>query len=188
MNQIAVKRLLVVIVIVIIMVTSTLILWDIKTAEDEVYVLPNNFTGAVIVLMDYPEGKPEKYDQEGNRVYEIPENGILKTKFSHEEGYRDVTYKRKYGATLRYLWPSDKVWEDTAKTYNIYKDSVYVYLESYADDVWFLVGRPGQISILNQKMKHKWDSLYANDPNYEVEEIEVGESIGDVPDESIFDD
>ncbi|MDZ7847249.1 MAG: hypothetical protein U5L96_10990 [Owenweeksia sp.] len=126
--------------------------WFLRTrylATDEVYVLPNNFTGAVIILMDYPKGKPEKYDQEGNRVYEIPVNGILKTKFSHEEGYRDVTYIRQNGDTLRYLWPPDKAWEYTAKIDNIYKDSVYVYLESYADDVWFL----GLSSIYNSKMR-----------------------------------
>ena len=49
-----------------------------EMGEDEVYILPNEFEGAVIVLMNEPDGTTKKYNKKGDRVYEIPESGVLK--------------------------------------------------------------------------------------------------------------
>ena len=57
-------------------------------------------------------GKPEKYNN-GKRIYEINKNGILKTQFKFQEGFRDIDYKYSNGKVIRYLWPSDRVWKDT---------------------------------------------------------------------------
>ena len=128
-----------------------------RSAEDEVYILPNEFEGAVIVLMNEPDGKSIKYNKKGYRVYEIPESGVLKTQFKSEEGWRDIKYIRKNGTELRYLWPPDKVWDDTINVNSIYKDSIYVLGAGYADDFYFIVGKPTQRNSLWKEMDKKWE-------------------------------
>lgn len=51
-----------------------------RKAEDVVYLIPKNYQGVVIIFFDDPNGKDTEYRKE-NRVYRIPANGILKTKF-----------------------------------------------------------------------------------------------------------
>lgn len=123
-------------------------------AQDEIYILPDGYRGAVIVLFDEADGTPEKFDEDGNRVFEIPFSGILKTKFSFQEGFRDISYKTISGKKLRYLWPADKVWQDTLT--NKRNDSIYVYGGSYAKDYWFIVGKTQDIDSLHEVMRKKW--------------------------------
>ncbi|WP_333660527.1 DUF6843 domain-containing protein [Chishuiella changwenlii] len=124
------------------------------TAEDEVFILPDDFEGAVIVLYNKKNGQAEKYDEKGNRVYIIPKNGILKTKFKFQEGWRDIKYTYNNGTQLRYLLPSDDVWNDTiTKKKN---DSIYVFNASYSNDYWFLVGKTTNIDSLTKEMDRKW--------------------------------
>lgn len=149
------------------------------TAEDEVFVLPDDFKGAVIVLYNKKDGQPEKYDEKGNRVYTIPENGILKTKFKFQEGWRDIKYIRKNGTQLRYLLPSDYVWNDTiTKKKN---DSIYVFNASYSNDYWFLVGKIRDIDFLQKEMDKKW-KLFSNPVI-----LKDGDSIGNVRHNKFFD-
>lgn len=97
-------------------------------ANSEIFVLPDGYTGAVIILFDEDNGTPEKLDDDGNRVFEIPSSGVLKTKFKFQEGFRDISYKTNDGNKLRYLWPADKVWNDSLK--NKSNDSIYAYSAS----------------------------------------------------------
>ena len=54
--------------------------------EDEIFILPKNYTGYVLVIYDQPLlGEEIKYKR-GKRVYEIPANGILKTQFTSQVG------------------------------------------------------------------------------------------------------
>ena len=129
-----------------------------EMGEDEVYILPNNFEGAVIVLMNEPDGTTKKYNKKGDRVYEIPESGVLKTQFKFQDGRRaGFKFKRKNGTELRYLWPPDKVWDDTINVNSIYKDSIYVLGAGYADDFYFIVGKPTQRNSLWKEMDKKWE-------------------------------
>lgn len=123
--------------------------------KGEVFVLPDNYTGAVIILFDESDGIPEKIDELGDRVYEIPSSGILKTKFKFQEGFRNVNYKTVNGKKLRYLWPADKVWNDTLQ--NKLNDSIYVYKASYAKDYWFIVGKIHEVDSLQKVMMKKWE-------------------------------
>lgn len=157
-------------------------------AEDEVYILPNNFTGAVIILMNEHEGEDRRYDENGSRIYEIPKNGILKTQFKQQEGWRDIQYKRINGQELRYLWPSDRVWDDKGKMDSLYGDSVYVFGASSARDRWFVVGHAHESDSLHQIMSEQWDSIHANNPDFELIELEEGEKYGEMPNKTIFDD
>jgi hypothetical protein len=54
--------------------------------EDEIYLLPNQFKGTVFVFFNQPTGKPVKHEN-GKRVYEIPEGGVLVTQSPFNEGY-----------------------------------------------------------------------------------------------------
>lgn len=149
-------------------------------AEDEIFVLPNDFEGAVIVLYNEENGQPEKYDKEGSRVYIIPENGLLKTKFKFQEGWRDIKYIREKGTQLRYLLPSDNVWNDTiTKKKN---DSIYVFNASHSDNYWFLVGRINDIDSLEKEMDKKWKPF--SNPVI----LKEGDSIGNVRHNKIFDE
>ena len=149
-------------------------------AEDEIFVLPNDFEGAVIVLYNKKDGQPEKYDEKGNRVYTIPKNGILKTKFKFQEGWRDIKYTYKNGIQLRYLIPSDNVWNDTINNNSVYKDSIYVYKSTSSGD--FLVGKPKQIDSLWEVLDKKWQPF--SNPVI----LRAGDSIGNVRHNKIFDE
>jgi hypothetical protein len=45
------------------------------------YVLPKGYTGWVLIIFNQPNGQRTKYEN-GKRVYEIPEDGILRTQFA----------------------------------------------------------------------------------------------------------
>ena len=47
----------------------------------EIYVLPNGYTGRVVIIYDQANGAAKTYEN-GSRVYRIPESGVLKTQFS----------------------------------------------------------------------------------------------------------
>jgi hypothetical protein len=55
--------------------------------ENEVFILPNNFTGYILVIFDQKDGKP-KMNYGMSRVYEIPASGILRTQFDSKTGWR----------------------------------------------------------------------------------------------------
>lgn len=56
--------------------------------EQEIIIVPRNFKGYIIIIHNQKDGMPTKY-QSNKRVYEIPQNGILKTKFKINEGWRE---------------------------------------------------------------------------------------------------
>lgn len=131
-----------------------------QSAEDELHILPNTFEGCVIILFNEPNGEAKEYNEDGDRVYRIPKNGILKTQFKHEEGWRHDKYIRENKQKIRYLGPADKVWDDTTNVHSAYKDSIYAYLTRYSSDVWYIVGKPKDIGKWNREMTEKWKTLY----------------------------
>lgn len=56
-----------------------------ENAEDVVFIVPEGYTGPIIILHNQKDGAEKKYDQ-GKRVYDIPHTGILKTKFKANYG------------------------------------------------------------------------------------------------------
>lgn len=56
--------------------------------EEVVYILPEGYTGYVVVLYNQADGVEEKYEGD-KRVYEIPSSGILKTKFKADYGWSE---------------------------------------------------------------------------------------------------
>ncbi|WP_372474857.1 hypothetical protein AB4865_06205 [Capnocytophaga sp. ARDL2] len=135
------------------------IFWQMfTTAENEVFILPNDYEGAVIILFDKENGQPEKYDNKGNRLYIVSESGILETKFKFQQGSRKMEYFQKNGKQLKYLLPSDTVWNDTIN--NQKNDTIYVFKASYSDNFWFLVGKIKNIDSLQKEMDKKWQLYF----------------------------
>lgn len=58
----------------------SLLLFSCDTQEDEVYIVPRNYIGYIVIIYDQQSGAEPKYEG-GKRVYEIPSNGIFKTQF-----------------------------------------------------------------------------------------------------------
>jgi len=53
--------------------------------EKEIYLLPENFWGTMIVYFDQPDGLGIEYEDDA-RVYHIPPSGYLKTQFPKNGG------------------------------------------------------------------------------------------------------
>jgi len=72
--------------------------------EPETYLIPKGFTGRVDVILNQKNGTPVKYEN-GRRVYEIPDNGILLTQFKDEYGIVNRQYYYVDSAGNRFSLP-----------------------------------------------------------------------------------
>lgn len=90
-------------------------------AEDAVHLIPMGYRGPVIIIFGQDEKGRTKEYEEGKRVYRIPDNGVLLTKFKLSRGIHDYEfyYVDKNGG--RHMIPSVLELED-----NQIRDSVYV--------------------------------------------------------------
>ena len=59
--------------------------------EPETYFIPKGMIGRVNIIFDQLKGESPKYEN-GRRVYRVPANGILLTKFKAEDGYINHQY------------------------------------------------------------------------------------------------
>src|SRR5882672_5664979 len=62
-----------------------------KNPEPETYWIPDGFKGKVNVIFNQSNGLAIRYEN-GRRVYDIPSNGILLTRFKDEYGTIDHKY------------------------------------------------------------------------------------------------
>jgi hypothetical protein len=89
-----------------------LIMISCESREKEIFVLPEGYTGQVVVLLDQENGE-EKIYHNGSRVYEIPKDGILRSKFTTNPGWNDPDqfYYAGIGDDNRipYVWEWDSV-------------------------------------------------------------------------------
>ena len=60
-----------------------------QSTEKEIHLIPEGFVGRVMIFFERDDGSPEKYEN-GARLYEVPENGILKTTFDLNEGFQQL--------------------------------------------------------------------------------------------------
>jgi uncharacterized protein DUF6843 len=68
-----------------ILIIISAFLFSCKYGEKEIIVLPHNYVGYVVIIYNQKAGSEKNYFA-GKRVYEIPGNGILKTRFSGNYG------------------------------------------------------------------------------------------------------
>lgn len=79
------KKRLIILGSIIVLIVGYLFWHATSSADDEIHLLPKGFTGIVIIRFNAENGKEKRYEN-GDRVYEIPVNGILDTKFDYNEG------------------------------------------------------------------------------------------------------
>jgi hypothetical protein len=80
------KKGLIILGSIVVLIVGYLFWYYTSSADDEIHILPKGFTGIVIIRFNIENGKKELY-KDGKRVYEIPPNGILETKFKVNEGW-----------------------------------------------------------------------------------------------------
>ncbi len=70
--------------------------------EEDIILVPTNFKGGILILFNQKSGKPTRY-HDGKRLYEIPPDGILKTQFAPNYGWRFLTnfYRGSISASNR---------------------------------------------------------------------------------------
>lgn len=81
---------------VVIILLLSLILFGCDKAEEEIVIVPRNYTGYIIILYNQESGTKPKY-ADGKRVYEVSRNGILKTQFTGNygwAGFPEVYYEK----------------------------------------------------------------------------------------------
>lgn len=75
--------------IVLAAIVAGLYLWyRMQNIEPEIYLIPEGYVGLLIVAVDQEDGDEKEYE-DGYRVYRMPSNGFLKTKFSLNTGWVD---------------------------------------------------------------------------------------------------
>jgi hypothetical protein len=74
-------------------------LWQSEIGDDEIFILSNDYKGVVVILFNQKNGQPVKYEK-GERVYEIPSDGVLKTQFPFNRGWHNL-YRFYYKADGR---------------------------------------------------------------------------------------
>jgi hypothetical protein len=62
-----------------------------QNPEPETFLIPQSFTGRVHIIFNRKDGAPFQYEN-GSRIYEIPNNGILLTQFKDQNGLIDHHY------------------------------------------------------------------------------------------------
>lgn len=102
----------------------TLLLSCEEYAEPETFLIPENYTGAVVVVFNQKDGVTKEY-KEDRRIYRIPKNGVLYTQFSPVDGLLDEKF---YYADEKYKKSSELTRIDFEK--NPKKDANYI-LDQY---------------------------------------------------------
>jgi len=64
----------------------TFVLLSCNRGEGEIVIVPQHYTGYIVIVYDQAEGQNPDY-KDGKRIYRVPENGILKTRFSANPGW-----------------------------------------------------------------------------------------------------
>lgn len=130
-----------------------------KTAEDEIFVIPENFTGYVIVIFNQPNGEKPTYFED-SRVYVIPPSGILKTKFRPNYGtsnpskfyYREVCM----GKRIPYILRPDSIPSNSIVAHRQRYGGLcgYGVKGGYVDYTSFFVGNKDQIFLAYSKLEY----------------------------------
>jgi hypothetical protein len=146
-----------------IMIYVTMIIWGLilscsEKPQSEIHLIPKNYKGPVIIIFGDLNGENELYEN-GKRVYRIPSNGILRTKFkTQEEGFISpggINYYYYDGSDrtpLPYLLQIDGI-KDDGRDYVFGKE-----LSQNTDR--YLVGRLKDQDSYFKSLRNKIDELF----------------------------
>ena len=99
-----------------------------KNAADTITLIPDGYIGPVMINLCDGKGLEEKFEN-GNRVYEINENGLLTTKFKAEFGWQFNKYYYLKNGNNRQEIRFINFYDKSAK---FDKDSIYVFGEQHS--------------------------------------------------------
>jgi hypothetical protein len=99
--------------------------------EDSITLIPKGYVGPVVIIFNQTDGKPIKYEK-NKRIYEIPDNGILKTQFTKNIGYQknEFYYVSNEGkrTNIEYILTQ----KNTIASKGIENNKIYVFAEEYS--------------------------------------------------------
>jgi hypothetical protein len=119
--------------------------------KNTVTLIPEGYTGIIKIRFNQKNGIKEKYEGE-KRVYEIPENGILKTRFEPQFGYhfRDYYFVSKNGKRFE-IKPILDLNKKTLDT--IDKNKIYAYK-------FMMMGERFKIDSLENEIKIETEIIF----------------------------
>lgn len=99
--------------------------------EPEIYLIPPNFKGWVVILFNQKDGTIPDY-KEGSRIYRIPSSGILKTKFGSNTGEFGLNDVKFYfdGDSTRDMIPHFNLTKDSTLT----QSQIFRYANGFLAD------------------------------------------------------
>ncbi|MEW6774623.1 MAG: hypothetical protein AB1304_11605 [Bacteroidota bacterium] len=142
----------------ILRIIISLILFSCATGEDEIVIVPKNYTGYIVIIYDQKQGAEPKYEGK-KRLYEIPANGILKTQFTDnpewthfpEFYYEKISPENK----IRYTPEPKNIHVDTVIAYGGIAGAINKDLEGkeVVRYVVYYIGNSAQIDTAYETMK-----------------------------------
>ncbi len=126
--------------------------------EQEVIVTPKNFKGYILVIYNQEHGSPVKYIGR-KRLYEIPQNGILKTQFKINTGWHELTefYSEKIAPEnkLKSLITIDSIPTDTIVGFigpngTVRKNSTSEYRIEFCE---YFIGDKSDIEVAREQIQ-----------------------------------
>jgi len=141
---------------------SAFLYYQLHHGKDEVYLLPNGFTGIVYI---YSSEQGAKKEFEGTwldkvRVYRIPNNGVLLTQFEPSERFRKVSYfyvdSQGNRTELQSPYTQNRkgfILKPKTHVASIYRESVLDENDNPLIYDSFLVGTDKQITIFHEERK-----------------------------------
>lgn len=128
----------------------------ISQAEPEIHLIPKGYKGYIIIIFDDKDGTPEKYEN-GSRVYEIPKDGVLRTRFKQQSGWIPP-------GKLKYYYQDNKRNElKSLPTFHDTKDDGkdYVFSKEISDGtVRYLVGKLSKGETYFKELRNKLEELF----------------------------
>ncbi len=97
-----------------------------ETNEKAVFYVPEGFKGTVVVVFEQENGREKEYIND-ERVYRIPKDGVLYSKF--EEPVKGTIYHKYYYVKNNSVLREIKQYIPYSETNTFKKDSVYVLEE-----------------------------------------------------------
>ncbi len=148
-------------------------LWKLsKTCEPETFLIPNNYKGEVRIIFNQKCGEKPEYEGK-NRVYYIPNDGILLTQFEDEQGFINQNFfivengKRKEVQQLMVQdfneeWTLEKNSNEPPRN----KIAIFHAGRTYSDgSSSFYICTYNELKEFEFKYKNKRDSLIENKVN-----------------------
>ena len=147
-----------------IIVATFFVSYKIGKAEPESFLIPQNYRGQIVVFYNEKCGQEPVYEN-GRRIYNIPESGILITKIKENRGYLDRKFylldeNGNRSEILEFHWQSFETEKENWKHFNsspieeFTKDSVGAAW-AYGTETYFLSKNSISYMIINHHYYEK---------------------------------